>query len=97
MHKFRSGRGTGTAALEAKLLQQLTAMREAVLFGVFLGLQKSYDSLDWDRCLDIIAAYSVIPRKILIIWTYWGQLTMVARAGGYFGLPFKDYRGVTQG
>ena len=38
----RDGRsGMGTAALEAKLLQQLTAMRETVLFEVFLYLQKA--------------------------------------------------------
>ena len=28
LHGFREGRGTGTATLEAKLLQQLAAMRE---------------------------------------------------------------------
>ena len=49
LHKFRAGRGTETAALEAKLLKQLTAMREAVLFDVFLDLQKAYDIMDWDR------------------------------------------------
>ena len=31
LHGFREGRGTGTATLEAKLLQQLAAMREEVL------------------------------------------------------------------
>ena len=70
MHRCWSGRGTGTVALEAKLLQQLTDMREAVLFKVFLDLQKSYDTLDWDRCLEIIAAYGVIPRTLRILRTY---------------------------
>ena len=31
LHGFREGRGTGTATLEAKLLQQIAAMREEVL------------------------------------------------------------------
>ena len=31
LHGFREGRGTRTATLEAKLLQQLAAMREEVL------------------------------------------------------------------
>ena len=38
LHGFREGRGTGTATLEAKLLQQLAAMREEVLYVIFLDL-----------------------------------------------------------
>ena len=30
-HEFRAGRGTGTATLEAKLLQQLASLRKEVL------------------------------------------------------------------
>ena len=30
------------------------------------------------------------------LWTYWEQLTMMAKAGGCFRRPFKGYRGVTQ-
>ena len=37
------------------------------------------------------------PRTIRLLPTYWDHLTMVARTGGYFGLMFKGYRGVTQG
>ena len=29
--------------------------------------------------------------------TYWEQLTMVSKDGGYSGHPFKTYQGVTQG
>ena len=46
LHGFWAGRGTGTVALEANLLQHLTAMREVVLFEVLLDLQKAYESLD---------------------------------------------------
>ena len=38
LHRFWVGQGTGTATLEAKLIQQITAMREEVLFKVFLDL-----------------------------------------------------------
>ena len=41
LHGFRAGRGTGTATLEAKLLQQLAAMREEVLYVIFLDLTKA--------------------------------------------------------
>ena len=42
LHGFRAGRGTGTATLKAKLLQQLAAMREEVLYVIFLDLTKPY-------------------------------------------------------
>ena len=53
LHGFREGRGTGTATLEAKLLQQLAAMREEVLYVIFLDLTKVYDALDRSRTLNM--------------------------------------------
>ena len=49
LHGFRAGRGTGTATLEDKLLQQLAATREEVLYVIFLDLNKSYGALDSSR------------------------------------------------
>ena len=54
LHGFRVGRGTGTATLKAKLLQQLAALREEVLYVIFLDLHKAYDALDRSRCLIIL-------------------------------------------
>ena len=34
---------------------------------------------------------------VRLLWTYWDRLIMVAKAGGYFGQPFKGYQGVMQG
>ena len=51
LHGFWAGCGTGTATLEAKLLQTLTALREEVLYVIFLDLHKAYDALDMSRCL----------------------------------------------
>ena len=56
--------GFGRATLKAKLLQHLMAMRELVLFELFLDLQKAYDALDWDTFLEFFAAYGVRSRKI---------------------------------
>ena len=97
LHGFQAGQGKGTAALGANMIQQIMAMREAVLFEVFLDLHNAYDALDWDRFLDILTAYKVVPRTIQLLQTYWGRLTMVDRASIYFGLPFKGYHIVTQG
>ena len=37
----------------------------------------------------------MFPRTLQIMQTYWDQLKMVAKAGGYFGPSLKGYRGVT--
>ena len=40
--------------VEAKLLQQLKALWEEVLYGIFLDLHKAYDALDRSDCLEIL-------------------------------------------
>ena len=97
LHGFQAGRGTGTATLEAKLLQQLVALREEVLYEIFLDRQKAYGALDRSMCLEILEGYGVGPQARRILQTYWRRLTMVARAVGYYGAAFKGGRGVTQG
>ena len=96
LHGFRAGRETGTATLEAKLLQQRAAMREEVLYVIFLDLQKLYDALDRFRSLEILEGYGVGPKTRGLLRTYWGKLTMVTQAGGYYGTAFKGARGVKQ-
>ena len=92
LHGFRAGRGTGTTTLEANMLQQLAAMREEVLDVIFLDLTKAYDALDRSRCLEILEGYCVGPNARRLLKTYWRRLTMVARAGGYYGKDFKGER-----
>ena len=82
LHGFRAGRGTGTATLKAKLLQQLVALREEVLYMIFLDMHKAYDALDRSRCLEILEGYGVGPRARRLLRAYWGEITMVAREGG---------------
>ena len=82
LHIFQAGRSTGTATLKAKLLQQLAALREEILYVIFLDLHKAYDTLDRSRYLEILEGYGVVPRACWLLRTYWGRLSMVARAGG---------------
>ena len=49
LHGFRAGRGTGTTTLKSKLLQQLAALMEEVLYMILLDLHKAYESLDRSR------------------------------------------------
>ena len=79
LHRFREGRGTGTATLGAKLLQQLAAMREEVLYVIFLDLTKAYDALDRSRCLDILEVYGVGPNARRLLNTYWRRLMRMRR------------------
>ena len=57
LNGFRSGRGTGAAILEAKLVQQLAGIAHEPLFQVVLDVQKAYDSLYRGRCMDILRGY----------------------------------------
>ena len=45
LHGFQSGCSTVAASLNSKMLQQLTAMREEVVYAIFLDLNKAYDAL----------------------------------------------------
>ena len=49
LHSLWAGRGTGTADLKVKLLQQVTSMREEVLHKIFLDPYNLYDVLDRSR------------------------------------------------
>ena len=64
---------------------------------ISLDLTKAYDALDRSRCMDILEGYGVGPGARRLLQNYWRRLTMVARAGGYYGEAFKGARGVTQG
>ena len=46
LRKFWEVKGTGTAFLEANLLQNLVELREKFLYEVLLGLRKAYDALN---------------------------------------------------
>ena len=71
LHSLWAGRGTGTADLKVKLLQQVTSMREEVLHKIFLDLHKAYNALDRFRCLEILEGYGVGPRALHLLYRYW--------------------------
>ena len=67
LHRFRVGRGTGNATLEEKLIQQVAALREALVHAIFLDLHKAYDALDRYRCLDILELYGMGTRYLRLL------------------------------
>ena len=71
IHGFQAGRGSGTASLEANLLHHMMTMREEFLYEVFIELQKSYDALDMEWCLEILVRYGIVPRMdrfLILCW-----------------------------
>ena len=64
---------------------------------MFLHLRKAYDDMDQGRFLGILEGYGIVPQALLLLRQYWDHLAMVSRASGYYGIPFKGFRGVTQG
>ena len=69
-------------------------MSEEVLCVIFMDLQKAYGALERDIYLEILEGYSVGTQACRLLWTDWGWMQMVARAGGYYGSDFKGFRGV---
>ena len=70
---------------------------EKVLYIIFLDLHKAYDALERSRCLEILEGYGVGPQARRLLQTHWRRLTMVERAGRYYGTAFWGAQGVTQG
>ena len=68
----------------AKIIQQLMAMREEVLYAIFIYLHKEYGDLERDRCLEILEGYSMGYHACHIFCVWWDRSWMVDCAGGYY-------------
>ena len=88
LHGFRAKRGTGTACIEAKLLQQLSKMIQTTLHFIFLDLQKAYDTVDRERLLEILEGYGVGPNILGLLKYYWDHQRCVAKCEKYHGETF---------
>jgi Reverse transcriptase (RNA-dependent DNA polymerase) len=97
LHAFRHLRGTDTAILEAKLVQELACNDQEPLFYIFLDLRKAYDTIDRSPALAIREGYGVGPNSIRLFRQFWEQQHIVARQSGYHGPAFNAKRGQTQG
>ncbi len=93
----RNKHGTGTAIIEAKLVQQLTYLELKPFYGIFLDLQKAFDTMDREWCILILEGYGAGPQLVRLVRTYWQDVIMVCWATGFYGTAFKAGRGVTQG
>ena len=79
------------------MIQQGSALREEVLYVIFLDLHKACDASDRSRCLDILEGYGLFHQACWLLWTYCRWLMMVARSGRYYVADLKGDQVVTQG
>ena len=77
-----------TATVESKLAQQLVFIEQEALHSVFIDLKKAYDTMDRERCLEILAGYGVGPNMIRILEHFWDVAMMACRAAGVYGAAF---------
>jgi exonuclease III len=97
LHGFRAGRGTGTATIEAKLCQQLAAIKQVPLYQIYLDLRKAYDALDRERCIDILEGYGVGRRIVGLLTNYWKKQRIVAKGEWISWGPFRGNQGCHSG
>ena len=89
MHGFQLVWGMGTAYLESKPLHDQTDIMEEVHYKVFLDFQKSYNTLDRKRSLEILVGYKIGQSTEMVIRVYWEHLLMLALVRCYCGALFK--------
>ena len=60
------------ATTEVTLTQQLAYLEQAPLYGIFIDLQKAYDVMDRECCMEIMMGYGVgwpqytVPHPVLL-------------------------------
>ena len=89
LHGSVEMRGTGTATIEAKLVQQLAYVEQDPLFAVFIDLRKALDAMDRVRILEILENYGVGPNILRLIKSFWLKAELVCRANGRYGRGFR--------
>ena len=88
LHGFRSGRFTGIATLESKLVHQLEGIAHEPLFQVFLDMRKAYDSLYRGRFMEIIWVCGMGQRTARLISHHWDKRMFILKAKMFLGTPF---------
>jgi Reverse transcriptase (RNA-dependent DNA polymerase) len=97
LHGFRPHKGTGTAIIDAKLLQELSQIQHTVLYQIFLALKKAYDTIHRGCALQQLKAYGVCPRLLHLIHANWQHQIMVTQQSGFHGPTIQPQSGNTQG
>ena len=79
------------------MAHQLAVLCHEYILQVFLDVQKSYDSLERGRHMDILRVYGLVPNLQRLLKRLWDDQVVVPKAGKLFGVLFRMEIGVTQG
>ena len=96
LHRFRAGRGVGSAIVELKLAQELASIYQDPLFLVLMVPGKVYDTVDQDRLLVTLEGYGEGPPMFGLLETLWDFQQLVPSQNGFHVPAFHATRGTTQ-
>ena len=82
---------------EEILSKQLAGIVHKTLFQVFIDVRKSYDSLDRERCTEILSGHGLGNNINMLIQWYWVKQKVVPKSSKLFEGPLQTERGVTEG
>ena len=97
LHGFQARRDTGTACIEAKVLQQLSKMVQKILYFILLDLRKAYNFVNRERLLEILEGYGVGLNELGFLKFYWDNQRCVVKCGKYHGETVVPCTGATHG
>jgi hypothetical protein len=97
LHGGLPKRGTGTASIKAKLVQQLVWWDQCPFYEIYVDLKKAYDAIDRSHMMEILKVYGVGPKLLRLQNSFWENAKLVCHAGGCYGSPFAAKKGITQG
>ena len=91
----RGGWGSGIAMLEANLDQYIARLAHKPLFQVFLDICKTCDSLDRERCFEVLRGYGVGLNLTCLLKSYWEWQRIAPNTGKFLRNYFHTRRGLT--
>jgi Reverse transcriptase (RNA-dependent DNA polymerase) len=93
-HEFRAHQGTSTAIMNVKQLIQSIQRDINPMYMSFFDVKNAYNTVDWDRILQLLQSYGVGPNMLYSIAKIWQHDKLIPKQNKYFGNTIPSTRGV---